>query len=198
MLTALLQVVRGSVSTTTPATAAIDWDASPTASALAIPTYLDQVNPSMDRTSPMHDVAFRRMDKLGAQLVRYLHWSRSQAPFPEQQEGVFNFTLTDEYVLDFMKCKNAETSVMNFDSGPCWLHETGSCKHALRDPSGKEYGEWISRIISWYTKGGFTDERTGKVYTSPHRFKWQQYEVVSAISLRLLWLRHLALSTFYT
>lgn len=34
---------------------------------------------------------------------------------PEMKEGVFDFTLTDQYVLDFMQAKNAEASVMNFD-----------------------------------------------------------------------------------
>ena len=115
---------------------AIDWAATPAALALAIPTYLDQVNPSMDRASPMHDVAFRRMDKLGAKLVRYLHWSSSQAPFAELQEGVFNFSKMDEYVLDFMACENAPGSVMNFDAGPCWLHQGADCARLLRDPTG--------------------------------------------------------------
>ena len=54
------------------AVVAVDWSAPPQqASVAAIPTYLDQVNPSMDRTSPMHDAVFSRMDKLGAKLVRY-------------------------------------------------------------------------------------------------------------------------------
>ena len=56
------------------------------------------------------------------------------------QEGVFNFSLMDEYVLDFMACKNAEGSVMNFDAPPCWLHTGASCENPLRDPSGKELG----------------------------------------------------------
>ena len=97
---------------------AVDWSAPAAATTTAIPTYLDQVNPSMDRASPMHDAAFSRMDKLGAKLVRYLHWSSSQAPFAELEEGKFNFTKMDEYVLDFLACKNAPGSVMNFDAGP--------------------------------------------------------------------------------
>ena len=195
----------------------LDW-ASPQTTALAIPTYLDQVNPSMDRESPMHDAVFSRIDKLGAKLVRYLHWSHSQAPFPELVEGVFNFTLTDQYVLDFMACKNAAGSVMNFgehdcaarinfldlrrseglfpparatacghhhaDAAPCWLHEEQDCAKPLRDPTGVQLGEWLSRIISWYTKGGFTDKRSGTVYTSPHKFVWENYEVLNEPNLK--------------
>lgn len=76
----------------TTATVAVSWEGLAPTSCSAIPTYLDQVNPSMDRVSPMHDAAFGRMDKLGAKLVRYLHWSASQAPFAELSEGEFNFT----------------------------------------------------------------------------------------------------------
>ena len=90
----LLLAAHPTATTAEPSTATVDvnWALGPAASTTAIPTYLDQVNPSMDRASPMHDVAFSRMDKLGAKLVRYLHWSSSQAPFAELQEGVFNFT----------------------------------------------------------------------------------------------------------
>ena len=201
-LLALACAAEPTASSTDPAIVAVDWSAPAAATTTAIPTYLtpsgccclprgsltkklrrylDQVNPSMDRASPMHDAAFSRMDKLGAKLVRYLHWSSSQAPFAELEEGVFNFTKMDEYVLDFLACKNAPGSVMNFDAGPCWLHEGADCAKPLRDSTGKEYGEWISRIISWYTKGGFTDTRSGKKYTSPHRFKWENYEILVSV-----------------
>jgi hypothetical protein len=163
----------------------VDW----TSTALdfkttAIPTYLNQVNPSMDRESPIHDPVFKNMDQLGAKLVRYLHWSHSQAPFPEKEEGVFNWTLTDQYVDDFMKCKNAQDSVINFDAAPAWLHENADLNKPLRDPTGTEVGEWISRIVSWYTKGGFTDKRTGKVYKSLHHFQWRNYEVLNEPNLK--------------
>jgi len=32
------------------------------------------------------------------------------------------------YVLDYMACVNTETSVMNFDAPPCWLHTAGDCE----------------------------------------------------------------------
>ena len=181
--TATAAVTTVTVPVPVPAAVQVDWAAAPAVTATAIPTYLDQVNPSMDRRSPMHDAAFGRMDKLGAKLVRYLHWSHSQAPFAELQEGVFNFTTMDEYVLDFMACKNAEDAVMNFDAGPCWLHEGADCGKPLRDATGVEYGQWISRIIGWYTKGGFTDQRSGKHYSSPHNFTWTNYEVLNEPNL---------------
>ena len=59
----------GSTTAEAVAAAGINWEKQPDAVALAIPTYLDQVNPSMDRESPMHDIVFKRMDSLGAKLV---------------------------------------------------------------------------------------------------------------------------------
>ena len=159
-----------------------DWASASGFKTAAIPTYLNQVNPSMDRESPIHDAVFKRMGSLGAKLVRYLHWSHSQAPFPELEEGNFNFTLADQYVTDFMACKNAEDSVINFDAAPAWLHVDKDLGKPLRDPTGRELGEWISRIVSWYTKGGFTDTRTGKKYTSNFQYRWRNYEVLNVTS----------------
>lgn len=131
----------------------------------------------MDRQSPIHDNVFAKMNRLGANLVRYLHWSHSQAPFPEQKEGVFNFELADEYVLDFMACKNAQDSVINFDAAPAWLHEGGDARKPLRDPSGRELGEWISRILSWYTKVSSQISRLSSLrnYTPLHALPGRVY-----------------------
>ena len=52
------------------------------------------------------------------------------------------------YQADFMACNNAEDSVINFDAAPSWLHEGGDLSRPLRDPTGRELGEWISRIVS--------------------------------------------------
>ena len=48
-----------------------------------------------------------------------------------------------------MACNNAEDSVINFDAAPAWLHEGKDLGKPLRDPTGRELGEWISRILSW-------------------------------------------------
>ena len=79
LATLLLLQLRTSTPSPTPAPAAvaIDWrNASITTG--AVPTYLDQVNPAMSRTSDIHDAIFARIKELGADRVRYLHWD----PFP--------------------------------------------------------------------------------------------------------------------
>ena len=91
---------------------------------------------------------------------------------------MFNFTKMDEYVLT-SRLQERAGPVMNFDAGPCWLHEGSDCSVA-RDATGKEYGEWISRIISWYTKGGFTDTRPGKKYTAAP-LHVENYEILVSV-----------------
>ena len=34
-----------------------------------------------------------------------------------------------------------------------------------------------------YTKGGFTDQKTARKYTSPHHFKWENYEILNEPNL---------------
>ena len=167
----------------TPAIISPDWG-SVLVNTPAIPTFAQVVNPSIDRASPVHDAIIARMNALGATLSRYLHWSHSEAPFPELEPGKFNFTLCDQYVLDFMAVRNAQTALINFDAAPAWLHVGNDLDQPLRDSSGKGLGEWISRILSWYTKGGFHDSRTNITYTSPHRLKWRNYEVLNEPNLK--------------
>ena len=55
----------------------------------AIPTYLDQVNPgTMAPTSPVRAPVFERIRKLGADLVRYLHWDPFSLSYPENSPPV--------------------------------------------------------------------------------------------------------------
>ena len=49
-----------------------------------------------------------------------------------------------------------------------------------RDPSGVEAGDYFSRIVSWYTKGGLTDE-AGVWHPSGHHFKWTNWEVLNEV-----------------
>ena len=42
---------------------------------------------------------------------------------------------------------------------------------------GKKAGEYFSRIVSWYTKGGFVDE-LGVRHVSNHSYSWKYWEVL--------------------
>jgi hypothetical protein len=48
----------------------------------------------------------------------------------------------------------------------------------LKDPTGKQFGEYQARIFAWYTQGGFTDE-LGKFHKSPYHFKIDYWGVMN-------------------
>jgi hypothetical protein len=50
----------------------------------------------------------------------------------------------------------------------------------LRDPTGKELGDYFGRLVSWYTNGGFTDEN-GKRHESGNHYTFPFWEVLNEI-----------------
>ena len=50
----------------------------------------------------------------------------------------------------------------------------------LRDPSGKELGDYFGRLVSWYTQGGFTDEN-GKRHESGYHYTFPYWEVLNEV-----------------
>jgi hypothetical protein len=50
----------------------------------------------------------------------------------------------------------------------------------LNDPSGKEVGDYFARLVSWYTKGGFTDEN-GKQHFSGYHYRFPYWEVLNEV-----------------
>ena len=137
----------------------------------AVPTHQDAISNAFDPASPLSEPAYARMTQLGAQNVRYLHWTAAGAPIPETVEGTWASAACDGYVSSFMVAPNAETAVVNFN-WPSWLHVGNSSENGLRDMTGAELGRWLSKIISWYTKGGFD-----ATHRSPYHYDWRHYEV---------------------
>ncbi len=52
----------------------------------------------------------------------------------------------------------------------------------LRDPSGKEVGDYFARFISWYTKGGFTDENN-VYHKSGYHYELPWWGVLNEVDL---------------
>ena len=48
------------------------------------------------------------------------------------------------------------------------------------DPTGVDAGNYFSRIISWYTKGGFVDE-LGVKHVSNYSYAWKYWEVLNEV-----------------
>jgi hypothetical protein len=85
---------------------------------------------------------------------------------------------------------------VNFSTIPAWMFKTDRpVKYPddpnqvfwdytqgteLRDPTGKELGDYFGRLVSWYTKGGFTDEN-GKRHESGYHYKLPYWEVLNEV-----------------
>jgi hypothetical protein len=99
-------------------------------------------------------------------------------------------------VDDFMAAQASHSTVMNFSTIPAWLFKTPkpipypedpnqvvwdyTQGTELVDPSGKALGDYYGRLVSWYTRGGFTDEN-GKFHASPHHYKFPVWEVFNEV-----------------
>jgi hypothetical protein len=58
-----------------------------------------------------------------------------------------------------------------------WNYTQGT---VLRDPTGKELGDYYARLVSWYTRGGFTDEH-GERHQSGYHYSFPIWEVLNEV-----------------
>jgi hypothetical protein len=115
---------------------------------------------------------------------------------PTQLKTSWDFTLIDPMTLDFLAATDGHPTVMNFSTIPTWLFKTDKPAtypsdpyqvtwdytqgSELKDPSGKELGDYYARLVSWYVNGGFIDEN-GVRHDSGHHFKFPIWEVLNEI-----------------
>jgi hypothetical protein len=175
-----------------PPTLDVKWDAVSQVSKTT-PTLQVVVNPMLNRSSPVHDQIFQALRDMGADYVRYVPW----LPYPrlavaELEPGVWDTSLIDPMTVDFFKATEGHSTILNFSTIPAWLFKTDQPATYPKDPNevfwtytkGKllregglqELADYYARLISWYTKGGFTD-REGKRHKSDFHFSIPYWEV---------------------
>jgi hypothetical protein len=185
----------------------IDWSKTVIESK-STPTLQVVVNPEVIRGSKLHDGTFAALKMLGADYVRYVPW----LPYPKQavaelkpptkDETFWDFQYIDPTLEDFMKATEGHSVIMNFSTMPAWLWKTDkpvtypddpnqvywdyTQGTELRDPSMKEAADYYARLLSWYEKGGFTDEN-GKFHKSGHHYKFAYWEVLNEIDFEHHW-----------
>jgi hypothetical protein len=185
----------------------IDWNKTLTVSR-STPTLQVVVNPQLERGALMHDGAFAALHALGADYVRYVPW----LPYPRQAvaeltppangKTSWDFAHIDPTLDDFMKATEGHSVILNFSTIPAWMFKTEkpvtypvdpnqvdwnyTQGAELRDPSMKEISEYYARLLSWYTKGGFTDE-LGVYHSSGHHYKVAYWEVLNEIDFEHHW-----------
>jgi hypothetical protein len=160
------------------------------------------VNPPLRQGSSIHDAAWNSLTALHADYVRFVPWfpyprlAVAELEPPTAEQTSWDFSLIDPLVTDFFVATNNHPIMLNFSTIPQWMYRTDkpvsyptnpdevTWKYEqgqdLRDPSGKEVGDYYSRLAAWYVRGGFTDEN-GKFHSSPFHHKIALWEVLNEV-----------------
>jgi len=166
------------------------------------PTLQVVVNPPLQRGTPVHDNAFKALHDLGADYVRYVPWlpypklGVAELDPPKGGKTSWDFTLIDPMTIDFLEATKQHSTILNFSTIPQWMYKTDKPVTypadplqvtwdyeqgtELRDPSMKEVADYYARLLSWYTKGGFTDE-LGKRHESGYHYSIPYWEVLNEV-----------------
>jgi len=162
------------------------------------------VNPMLRRGAKLHDHSFAALKELGADYVRYVPWlpypklGVAELEPPSNGHASWDFSLIDPMTEDFIKATEGHSVILNFSTIPAWMWKVDKpveypsdpdkpvWKYTqgseLRDASGAELGGYFARLLSWYTKGGFTDE-AGVVHNSGHHYQIPYWEVLNEIDI---------------
>ena len=166
------------------------------------PTLQVVTNPMLNPGSPIHDGSFAALKDLGADYVRYVPWlpypkiAVAELEAPTRDKTSWDFTYIDPVTKDFLAATEGHSTIVNFSTIPAWMFKTDQpVKYPddpnqvfwdytkgteLRDPSGKELGDYFGRLVSWFTKGGFTDEN-GKRHESGYHYTFPYWEVLNEV-----------------
>ena len=162
------------------------------------------VTPLMSPDSPLHAKVWSALKDLNAPYVRYVPWlpypklAVAELEPPTTEKTSWDFSLIDPYTTQFFESNSGRPNIVNFSTIPQWMFKTEhpvsypsdpnkpvwdyTQGNELRDPSMKEVGDYYARLVSWYTKGGFTDE-LGHWHASGHHFHIDYWEVLNEIDL---------------
>jgi len=184
-----------------PEPIAIDWNKTILVSK-STPTLQVVTNPMLNPGSPIHDGAFSALKALGADYVRYVPWlpypkiAVAELQAPAADHTSWDFTYIDPVTKDFLAATEGHSSIINFSTIPAWMFKTDkpvtypddpnqvfwdyTQGTELRDPTGKEVGDYYARLVSWFTRGGFTDEN-GKRHDSGYHYHFPYWEVLNEV-----------------
>ncbi len=178
---------------------AINWNNTVSVSKTT-PTLQLVENPMVRPGSSIHKQTFTALKNLGADYVRYVPWfpypkmAVAELKPPASDKTFWDFTYLDSTMQTFMEATEGHSVVINFSTTPAWMWKTDStvvypqnpyqtCWNynqgkQLRDSTMKEVAAYFARLLSWYTKGGFTDE-LGQFHKSGHFYKIPYWEVLN-------------------
>ncbi len=179
----------------------IQWD-KVTVVSKSTPTLQVVVNPPLRPGEALGVASYQAVKDLGADYVRYVPWlpypklAVAELEPPTAQKTFWDFSLIDPMTKDFLAATEGHPAVLNFSTIPAWLWKTDkpvtypadpnkvtwdyTQGTELRDPSGKELGDYYARLVSWYVNGGFTDEN-GVRHESGYHYKLPVWEVLNEV-----------------
>lgn len=177
----------------------VAWDKT-TLVSRTTPTLQVVVNPPLRPGQPLNTASYAALKELGADYVRYVPWlpyprlGVAELEPPTANKTNWDFALIDPMTKDFLAATDGHPVVMNFSTLPAWMFKTDvpvtypadanavawdyTQGAELRDPSGKELGDYYNRLVSWYVNGGFADEN-GIRHESGNRYKFAVWEVLN-------------------
>ncbi len=179
----------------------VHWDKL-TVVSKSTPTLQVVVNPPLRPGEALGIASYKAVKDLGADYVRYVPWlpyprlAVAELEPPTAQKTSWDFSVIDPMTKDFLAATDGHPTVMNFSTIPTWLFKTDkpvtypndpnqvvwdyTQGTELRDPSGKELGDYYARLVSWYVNGGFTDEN-GVRHESGYHYKFPVWEVLNEV-----------------
>jgi hypothetical protein len=182
-----------------PVQLSVHWDKT-TVVSKSTPTLQIVVNPPLRHGEPLSTASYLAVKELGADYVRYVPWlpyprlGVAELEPPTPLKTSWNFSVIDPMTIDFLEATEGHPTVMNFSTIPTWLFKTDkpvaypadpnqvtwdyTQGSELRDPSGKELGDYYARLVSWFVNGGFSDEN-GIRHDSGHRYNFPVWEVLN-------------------
>ena len=177
----------------------VDWT-KPVIASRSTPTLQVVVNPPLRRGTAIHDPVYAALHDLGANNVRYVPWlpyprlAVAELQPPTATNTSWDFSLIDPMTIDFLNATRRHPVILNFSTMPAWLFKIPqpvtypddpnapvwnyTQGTELRDPTLKELGDYYARLVSWYTRGGFTDE-LGAYHKSGHHYDLAWWEVLN-------------------
>jgi hypothetical protein len=179
----------------------IDWDKT-TVVSHSTPTLQVVVNPPLRPGDPLSIASYQAIKELGADYVRYVPWlpyprlGVAELAPPTPQKTSWDFSLIDPMTKDFLDATAGHSTIVNFSTIPAWLFKTDKPPiypsdpnkvdwdytqgTELRDPTGRQLGDYYARLVSWYVNGGFADEN-GLRHDSGHHYSLPYWEVLNEV-----------------
>ena len=140
--------------------------------------YLKDMNPSFFRSHNNYDD--QGVDKTGMDSFQIVE------PFPpEHEQCKWDFSKLDIKVEEEIKNCEKGTYVFNIRTCPPWMLDKSKAAPLFalssgeaKDQSFKQLADFCARIVSWYNKGGFTDEK-GIYHKSGHYYNIKYWEILN-------------------